>query len=330
MRTKPKTKIRKSIRLFYLASAILILVCSTTYLLKKLTIVEETNIKTREIYSYENKFKYSYNVNLLNNPYIDEETLEMGENVYITDLIESMNMDLNYEYIGSTKEKIDYEYDIKGYIEGTYEKDGENQKIWNKEYVILETQKNTQTAKDIKIDENIDLSLKGQNNLVKQFEQELGMNIEAKYTIVLSIKTNTEVNGEKIENNYKSEISMDLGEKTTKVKGENNKQDKKYISTQIEEKSESNAFGIVASIILDIVALSVLIYVSRKTTSTNHIKNEYRQDLNRILRLCQDKIVQVSTPLDIKNEKIIDVTDFGEIIKVSEELFKPILYWSSK
>ena len=29
----------------------------------------------------------------------------------------------------------------------------------------------------------------------------------------------------------------------------------------------------------------------------------------------------------LEKENVINVTDFGEIIKVSEELFKPILYW---
>ena len=49
-----------------------------------------------------------------------------------------------------------------------------------------------------------------------------------------------------------------------------------------------------------------------------------------MLRLCQDKLVKIKDKVDIKQENIVDVKDFGEIIKVSEELFKPILYWESK
>ena len=61
----------------------------------------------------------------------------------------------------------------------------------------------------------------------------------------------------------------------------------------------------------------------------NKTRNEFRLELNRILRLCQDKIVQVSSNLEVDTTNVIDVRDFGEIVKVSEELFKPILYWIS-
>ena len=34
--------------------------------------------------------------------------------------------------------------------------------------------------------------------------------------------------------------------------------------------------------------------------------------------------------MEISEANLIEVKDFGEIIKLSEELYKPILYWSSK
>lgn len=330
MRTRRKIKIRKSIRYFYLASAILILVCSCTYLLKTLFAAENSNLKTEEIYSYANKFNYTYKVNLIDNPYIDGETLQKKENVYVTDLIKSIDLELNYQYKANKQSEIKYEYIIKGYIEATYTKDGEEQKIWEKEYVLLDSQSKMEENNNIKIEENLNLNLKEQNNLVKKFEQEMGMNVEAKYIVKLEVKTSTNIEGQEVKTTYVSTINTDLAEKTTKISGENNKEDKKYISKQVTEQVEYNTISIIISIILDIIAIVILRYVCKKTSPMNRIRNEYRQELNRILRLCQDKIVQVSTQIDIKNERIIDVKDFGEIIKVSEELFKPILYWCAK
>lgn len=330
MRTRRKIKIRKSIRYFYLASAILILVCSCTYLLKTLLAAENINTKTKEIYSYANKFNYTYKVNLIDNPYIDEETLQNKENIYVTDLIKSIDLDLNYEYNANKQSEIKYEYIIKGYIEATYTKDGEEQKIWEKEYVLLDSQSKTEESNNIRIEENLNLNLKEQNNLVKKFEQEMGMNVEAKYIVKLEVKTATNIEGQDVKATYISTINTDLAEKTTKISGENNKEDKKYISKQVTEQVQFNMVPIIISILLDIIAIAIIRYVCKKTSPMNRIRNEYRQELNRILRLCQDKIVQVSTQIDIKNERIIDVKDFGEIIKVSEELFKPILYWCAK
>lgn len=330
MSVRKKIKIRKSIRYFYLASSILILVCSSIYLLKALIAKENPIIRNEEIYSYTNKFNYSYKVNLIENPYIDEATLDMKENVYVTDLIKSIDLDLDYNYEANTESEIKYEYKVKGLLEATYTKDGEVQKVWGKEYNLLDKKQEIAKTDNVKIQENLNLNLREQNKLVKQFEQEMGMNLDAKYIVILEIKTNTNIEGEKVENISISSVNMDLAEKTTKIEGENNKEDKKYISKKIEEQLQFNVLRIITSILLCLLSIAIIRYISKKTSSINHIRNQYRQELNRILRLCQDKIVQVSTRIDIKNEKIIDVKDFGEIIKVSEELFKPILYWNAK
>ena len=63
----------------------------------------------------------------------------------------------------------------------------------------------------------------------------------------------------------------------------------------------------------------------------NKLKSlEIIEELNKILRICQEKIVKVRNKPTIKQENIVEVKDFGEIIKLSEELFRPILYWESK
>ena len=328
MKAKRKVKMRKSIRYFYLAMSILILACSCIYLFKTLIIADNYSTKNEEIYSYENKFYYKYNVNLLPNPYIDEET-DIKENTYVTDLIDNINLDLSYNYQADKNTKLQYSYSINGYIEGTFTKDGDEHKIWEKKYELLTKEEQTVNSNMIKIDENIDLNLKQQNMLVKQFEQEMGMNVDAKYLVALEVLVKTEVNGKPIENKYTSMINMDLAEKTTKIQGDNNKSDKKYISNEVSEEVDVNALPMLFSLTLGIASIIVIRYISKKTSPMNRIKNEYRYELNRILRLCQDKIVQVNSEVDIKAEKIIDVKDFGEIIKVSEELFKPILYWDA-
>lgn len=83
-------------------------------------------------------------------------------------------------------------------------------------------------------------------------------------------------------------------------------------------------------IIVDIIILLVAIVILKdvvKSRTTNRVKNEFKQELNRILKLCQDKIVQISTKPSDKEEDIVNVKGFGEIVKVSEKLFKPILYY---
>ena len=328
MKKRSKIKLRKSTRYFYIAIASILFAISFATLFG--AFFGGTTSKTKEeIYTYTNNFKYDYSVNLVPNQYIDAQSLGMNETAYVTDLIDNINLNLHYNYNSNEKSTIKYTYDIKGILNGVYTKDGEEQKIWSKEYILKEPTETTVIDEKFEINENLVLDLKEQNNLVKNFEQEMELSIDAKYNIVIEINTDTTIEDENIPNATIETISIDLGKKTTTITGENNKNDTQYVSKEVETHSETSTVKTVFSIIGLVISLLIFRYVFTKTTVMNKTRNEFRMELNRILRLCQDKIVQVSSKMEVDTTNVIDVKDFGEIVKVSEELFKPILYWIS-
>ena len=330
MRTKKsKIKIRKSTRYFYITFASILFVISFCSLFGSFLGGKTGKIK-EEIYSYKNSFNYDYTVKLLENKYIEEQELGMNETAYITDLIDNINMNLNYNYTADTKSTIKYTYNIKGIINGTYEKDGKTQNVWTKEYILKEPTEEAVLGTKLEIKENLVLNLAEQNQLVKDFEKDIGISVNAVYNIVLEVQTNTEVEGEKVSNTEKSIISIDLGKKTTTITGENNKEETKYVSKEIENNISTSPIRTFVCVICLIISLMIYRYVFTKTIIINKTRNEFRLELNRILRLCQDKIVRVNSRLEVDTTNVVEVKDFGEIIKVSEELFKPILYWQSK
>lgn len=328
MRAVKKIKMRKSTRYFYIAIASIVFAISSATLFGSF-LGGKTNKTKEEIYLYTNKFNYGYQVNLLPNKYIEESTLGMNETAYVTDLIDEINLDLNYNYTSDKKSTIKYTYSIKGVLNGVYTRDGEEQKVWTKQYTLKEPIENTVIDKNFEIKESIPLDLKEQNKLVKDFEQEIGISVDTTYNVILEVQTNTEVDGEQVTNNYTSSLAIDVGKKTTTIKGENNKEDTEYISKEIEHQTGVSTTAKVISGIFFVISIAMLHYITTKTVAMNKTRNEFRQELNRILRLCQDKIVQVSSKLEVDTTNVVDVKDFGEIFKVSEELFKPILYWIS-
>ena len=95
------------------------------------------------------------------------------------------------------------------------------------------------------------------------------------------------------------------------------------------EIEENNTVVIAVNVILIVAALAWLRYISVNTTNLNTVRNNYKLELNRILKSCEDKIVKLSRNVDLNGKEVIEVNDFGELIKLSEELYKPILYWNS-
>lgn len=325
MRAKQKNRIRKSTKYTVIIIAIVLLVTSLCNLMQNLS---KENIKTRtkEIYNYTNKFDYDYKVNLIKNKYMQDAEITDKSLAYVTDLIDTTNINLNYEYIADKESDLKYTYSIIGKMQVVYTKDGEEQKIWDEEETLVEEKQLEENTRKISINENLDLDLKDKNELLSEFKQEMGMTIDAKYTITLNINVKTEVEDKEIDVNYTPTIQVDLAEKTSKIAGENNLEDTQYISKEYNVSSSGNMFIIILDIILLVISILLLKYATKSKT-TNRVRNEFRQELNRILKICQDKIVQVSTRPIEKPEDVVLVKDFGEIVKISEELFKPILYY---
>ncbi len=328
MKAKQKIKMRKSTRFFIIVIVTALLVIGASSFIQ--VIFKNEIIKSKEeIYNYTNQYNYNYIVNLKSNKYIEEQTLPMNE-VYVTDLINNAVFNFNYNYIASSETNIKYSYKIIGKLQAVYTKDGLEQKIWDKEETLKESETLEIISNKIELQEPLKLNLVEKNKLVTDFEQEMNMSLDTTYTLIFQVETKTEIEGQTVDNEYSSSISIDLGEKTTEINGENNIEKTTYVTNEKEEKQKINMCELGISCILIIFSSIILYYVHTNIVIINKIRNYYRYELNKMLRICQDKIIKINDKADIKLDTVIDVKDFEEIIKASDELFKPIIYWESK
>ena len=325
---KAKNRMRKSTKYVRILIAIVLLVFSLISLLKNLQ-EENMSTKTKEIYKYTDKFNYDYKINLVKNKYMQDEEVEDKTLAYVTELIDNIDMNLNYEYFASQNSDLYYIYSIEGKMQVLYNKNGEEQKIWERTDNLLKEKTERISGSDLKINEKLVLDLKDKNELLNEFKQQLGMNIDAKYTLYLKVKVLTSVEQKDIKDEYISTINIDLAEKTTKISGENNTEKTEYISKEYKVREEQNVVIIAIDLVV-IVAAAISLRHSLKSKVVNKVRNEYKYELNRILKICQDKIVEISTKPSDEEQEIVLVKDFGEIVKISEELFKPILYYNEK
>lgn len=325
MRARKNVKrIRKSIKYSIIMIAIVLIIASMGNLIK-VTTIEKTKTDTKQIYSYTNKFNYDYKVNLIPNKYIENTESKNKDAAYVTDLIDNIALKLNYTYEGQRQSELTYDYEIIGRTKAVYIKDGQEQKILEKDEVLKEKTNKVETNSKIQIAEELNLNLKEKNDLLNEFKQKMGMSIKADYTVILKVHIKTNIESQNIESWYEPTVEIDLAEKTTTITSNKDKEDTQYIAKKYQEPIKSPTV-IIVDIIAVVVAVYLLIYANRAQT-TNRVKNEYKYELNRILKLCQDKIVQISTKPETDDENTVYVKDFGEIIKLSEELFKPILYY---
>lgn len=323
---KRKQKLRKSLRTFYIVLAISVIAFCSATILKK-TSKKETYDKKEVLLSYTNKLNTTYDVSLKDNDFMDEKVLPMGK-TYVTNLIDKINMNFRFSYDASKYTNLKYSYSIIGELNATYTKNGIPQKIWEKEYVLLEKTEDKTSNGKITIEESMPIDVNKYNSEINNFEKTLGMSITANFNVKLKVNIDGKIEDTVINDNYVSDIQIELGEQTTQITGklQDETGDTLY---NISTSHKNNRVLIILNITAIIISCIWLKYILTKTTNMNTVRNNYRLELNRILKSCEDKIVKLSQAVDLEGKEIIEVNDFGELIKLSEELFKPILYWYS-
>lgn len=325
-----KIRIRKSVRNAYILILIAIIVGSLFTLYTSFNVENNKKFVKTNIYEYNNKFLYSCDVNLLENNYITNDDM-FGTNAYVTDLINNAPINVKYNYDASQSSDIIYTYQIVGNLEANYSKDGNDQKIWKKTDVLVPMKEGTVSSNKLEINENIDLNLREKIQEVKNFTQELSMQINATYTVLLEVSTRTAILGQEVINVYSPDVVFEIGSKTTTVKTNTEDTEKpQVVSKMIDQSGQKAQIKTGAITCVMIIAGTLLILLLVKTKNSNTIKNEYKMELNRILKGCEEKIVEVKEKIEVDGHNLVSVKEFEEIIKVSEELFKPILYWNNE
>lgn len=321
-----KIKLRASTRAFYVIIALVLFAISSNNIFQELTNNTQEKLK-KELYTYTNNSKSTYTMNIVDNRFIEEKTLPMGQ-TYVTDLLKSMDVDINYKYEASKKTNIKYTYNITATIGASYTDDGKEYKVWEKKYTLLED-KTGESDGDFNINEKINVDLQKYNKEVNDFKQTMGMALDAYLNVQLNITTDTSIQSKKAENKYSSELKLTLGSKITNIESE--KEDTKKGSLEEENAVvvSRNKAKIAVNTLLFAVSVYAIYYIAKNTRVARNIKNEYKLELNRILKSCQDKIIMVTKKIDVEEDNVIDVKDIVELIKLSEELYKPILYWNS-
>ena len=325
-----KVKIRKSIRNTYILILLLIITISLVVLYKSFNSANKKSFIKANIYEYNNKSEYAYDVNMIQNDYIDKDNI--GEdNVFITNLMDNVDITMKYQYVANQTSDIKYTYQVAGFLEATYTKDGQEQKVWKKNDVILPKEDFEVNSNSFEIEKSFNLSIKEKIDTIKAFQEELGMQVEAKYTVYLGVTATTNVLGKEVTNVYSPDIVFEIGPKTTIVKTNVENSERPQIVTKMVQEDDEAALTkkTIATVTL-ILATGLLVLILFRTNNSNIVRNEYKLELNKIIRGCEEKLVEANSKIDIEGQKLVDVREFEEVLKVSEELFKPILYWNNE
>ena len=320
-----KTKNKKYI-LIVILSIILIasILCFTSYY------INNYNFSKTPLYSYNIEKDVDYKVNLVENDFIEESSLPKGQ-TYITNLVNSIDSELKYNFVTSKKINLKYTYNVIATIKGHYKTSSEdkNTQVWEKGYIL--TQDSTYTnleSTNVLINEKINIDLPYFLNEVSNFKAVLKLPIDAYLDVSLNVKVyNTDdINNQILLDDSNVSINIPINNQAFTIDETFDKSTSKDIFND-ELQTSSNSYLLYISIILFVIDLAIFALNFNKIFKMSYVKSKYKAELDKILKTYGDVIVEIVNPVKTKLSGVVDVKDFNEMMDLEEELRVPILFY---
>lgn len=320
-----KIKISSAARNVLILFAIVIFAFGSGNLIKALTTRKDILPESKEVYKYTNKMNTNANINLVSNEYITEEEIT-EEQTYLSDLISNIDIDLNYNYTGTKETDIIYKYKVEAIVSATYKSNNKSYDVLNKIEKIKESEDTQITGNSFSINEKITADYTKYHKMIKRFKQEMGISTDSHLYIRLTVNTKTSIDSKQVESEYVSDYSISLGEKIALIdyKEKDEKSDSIKYEIQKESVKDIKTKDVLISIAIMVIGLLLLRFILRKTENLKTIRNEFKLELNRIMRSCESKLVEIEDLKQIDLSTATRVKDISQLLKLSDEALVPI------
>lgn len=274
-----------------------------------------------EVLHYEDDSDLSYKVWLKENEFYDEQYVEQ-ENQYISELIDNIEADFEYEFKLQEDLAYNYDYGITATASVTDSKTGKT--IYEFSEPIVE-RKNNKTNDEILINENIDINYNKYNELMKKFVSQYDLkNVDSN----LNVKMDVNVDGDTKKFN-KQGITV-MGVKiplTTNTVS---------IDTSYESLNSEKIIPIESSIplnktwlyvgsitmIIDFILLIALIIYARKTETE---EDKYKSEVRKIVNTYDSYISRIKDEFNMEGYQILKVASFVDLLEIRDTMHVPII-----
>jgi hypothetical protein len=318
-----KLKINKRLRKVLMIIVIVLITTVSFFLYKS---VKHTGFKDEKVslYSYENKGNISYNVFLKPNILYNDNSIGEG-NVYLTEFVDYINAVFNYEFKGEKEADIKGNYDITAVAEGSIGEKETYKTIWKKEFELLPKTNFELRDKDFAIKKEIPIKYEEYNNFAKQVIQDSKFGLQVKLLVSMNVNLKADTGQGIIEEKMSPTMIIPLNTSFFEITGELSKNKPGAIEGTKKIQVPVNKKKVIAySSLLAILTAALLFLIF--FTSVFTADDPFTKSLNKIFKNYGDRLVALNDDAVVLNENISNVKSMEDLVKVSDEIGRPIVY----
>ncbi|MFZ1258552.1 MAG: DUF5305 family protein [Candidatus Saccharimonas sp.] len=249
-----------------------------------------------------------------------------GNTAYVSALTDTITAAFMYNYHASETADITYTYDVKAIVRGNYALQSDSQgmaSVWSKEDVLVKPITETVNSRDIVISPKVRVAYADYKKDIEQLKTALTLPLSSELTVQLTVRVSGTIGGTEFSDNRVATVSAPLDQSIYMLNVKYDKEDKKQVVPQAEQKSRDafQQYEIIIAIVLGALGLAAIIFGLRKQI----FKTPYQRELERIYRLHDGIIIKASKPADLGDKNVVPVQSFDDMLNLEEELKAPIV-----
>jgi len=277
-----------------------------------------TTEETQTAVGYTHTGTYNYNVYLTNNSLFDTNVLGPGQGTYFKKLVDYINASYIYTFRTSLSSTID----------GTYELTAEVQtSTWTKSFTLISETNFSSTTGQAQFTINFPINTTRFEDYVTQINNETGVaTSDAVLVMTCRVLLSADTEYGDINEIFSPSIQVSLGGNTISIDGNLANIQTGTIETTVEvdhsEVITQRNNWTIASVLLIII----LIVFAGVTTTLAEPEHATAKQLKKIMKKYGEWIVETDKLLPSKDTKIVSINSLDDLVKLSEELGKPVIH----
>lgn len=318
-----KLAINKKLKIA-LISLLAILISISSFLLFREVNSPRFEEQKNPVYSYNNKGSVNYTVFLKSNNLYESTSLEEGK-LYITEFVDYIRTTFNYEFSGERAADIKGTYEIVAKVQG-FTGEGEKLKnIWEKNFVIVGQKSFSLVGTTKTIKEEINLNLDPYNTFVSEIVEATKIKSQTMLTLAMNIKLEGTTDKGPIVETISPSLIIPLDTAMFEIGGNNIIDKPGIIEETIQVQIPINTKQVLLyGIIIGILTLILILLIFFIKTAPN--KDPYEKKLSQIFKKHGDRLVALNSDLIITNSNVSQVKSIDDLVKIADEVGKPIMY----
>lgn len=313
------SKSKKICYIFILSCGLLVALYMMLMTIYKKETIEKDIVK----YEYQIEKKLNYKVFLKDNIIYDEKYLEEGQ-YYPSKLIDYIQLVYTLDYTGTDTIPIQIDYQCFVKINGYNTQENIKEIYWTKIFPLNEEQKIEITDREVKLSEEFNVYLDGYNTFIKAAADELGINLS--YDLIFSMEgtINAITSYGEVKQPFSFDISSLYGNMLYFSENGMDEVSGKLTQKQVEPVPLNKtrlAICISAAGVILLVLLYIIIF-----TSNYDLNDIVMLSIKKIQREYGSRMVSLQSNTIKSFKNVYDVYSIKDLVKVSDEIQKPILY----